>query len=133
MAEWTEEQRAEAAREWIAEVSTLVDEVAHWAREENWSVDLFEREHEERALGRYTVPHLKVATPFGEVHVEPIARQVIGADGRVDVRSWPFLNRVKLVRRGGAWEIITDSNVPLGIPWSKAAFLRLAKELQAAA
>jgi hypothetical protein len=124
---------ANAAAQWVSEVSALVDLVAQWAREENWSVHRFEQEHHESGLGTYAVPHLRVSTPFGEIQVEPVVRNVQGADGRVDVRSWPSLNRVRLVRKGGVWEVITDSNVPLGVPWSKAAFVRLAEDLQAAA
>lgn len=133
MAGWTKQQQEQARTSWVDAVNALVNEVIQWAKDEQWSVHRQDRDHDERLLGQYTVPHLRVVTPFGEVLVEPIARHVLGGDGRVDLRSWPSLNRVKLVRRGDAWEIMTDSNVALGLPWSKTTFLRLAKELQAAA
>jgi hypothetical protein len=120
-----------AHEEWLSLVSGLVDQVEAWALEENWSIHRYtKRLDEENEVGPYDAPALRVRLPEGEVHVNPIARNVYGhADGRVDLEAWPSLNRVRLVRRKGEWEIITDSNIPLRRPWEKATFTELARDL----
>ena len=87
---------------------------------------------EERPLGAYSVQTLRIRLPQGEVHVNPIARHVMGAEGRVDLEAWPSLNRVRLVPAADQWTVITDSNVPLDSPWGPETFIQLAKHLTAA-
>jgi hypothetical protein len=38
---------------------------------------------------------------------------------------------VKLIGRGNAWEIYTDSNIPLRQPWNAQVFVQLAQDLTA--
>lgn len=83
----------------------------------------------ERLLGDYTVPLLRIMLPRGELHLNPIALDVIGADGRVDLEAFPTLSRVKLIGENGGWKIMTDSNVPLRRPWEPATFVELVNDL----
>jgi len=115
--------------QWLDRVNHLVDQVAAWAEAQGWSTHRDVKVIEERELGRYTVPTLRVRTPQGEVHLDPIARHVMGADGRVDLEAWPSLNRVKLVPAADEWQVITDSNVTLTSPWGADTFVELAKSL----
>jgi hypothetical protein len=117
--------------QWLDRVSRLVDQIEAWAEARGWSTHRDVKAIEERDLGRYTVPTLRVRTPQGEVHVNPIARRIMGADGRVDIEAWPSLNRVKLVPVVDGWRIITDSNVLLTTPWVAESFATLAEELTA--
>ena len=41
------------------------------------------------------------------------------------------MRRVRLLRRGDDWQVITDSNVPLRRAWSKALFVDLLSSLTA--
>lgn len=116
-------------RQWIARVESLINQVDEWATAQSWATARTERSVSERLMGQYQLPVLRVRLPGGEVHVIPVALQVIGTDGRVDIEAFPTLNRVKLIGRGDQWEIYTDSNVPLRQPWNAATFAQLAQDL----
>lgn len=123
--------REKIVADWHDVVARLVEQIAKWAEAENWSVHRDRKTIHEERLGDYDLPTLRVRTNQGdEVHVNPVARYVMGrADGRVDLEGWPSLNRVRFIRRGGQWEIITDSNVPLRQPWNRKTFVQLARDL----
>ena len=114
-------------------LAPLMASIGQWAAEQGWPVSDQPREISERVLGTYRVTGLRVRTPSGDLLVEPIARHVIGGDGRVDLTAWPSLNRVKLVGHDGGWRVFTDSNLAWPKPWCKDTFLELARGLAAAA
>jgi len=128
------DERWQARRQaWIALVQELVDQVQQWAGEENWSLHRENKQIAEDVAGAYEVPALRIRNVSGEVRLDPIGLHIVGAEGRVDVEAWPSLNRVKLLRRGGKWIIMTDSNVPLRDEWGRDAFVRLVNDLLASA
>jgi hypothetical protein len=114
---------------WIGRVSALVDEVAAWCQAEGWAVEREEKIIREQALGQYMVPSLRITVAGGELSVNPIGLQVVGADGRVDLEAFPTLSRVKLVGDPSGWKIMTDSNVPLRLPWDRQTFVQLVRDL----
>jgi hypothetical protein len=118
-------------RQWLARIETVINQIETWAIAQGWATARSDRSIEERPLGTYTVPVLRVRLPSGEVHVIPVALQIINADGRIDIEAFPSLNRVKLIGRGDRWEIYTDSNVPLRQPWNAETFAQLARDLTA--
>jgi hypothetical protein len=118
-------------QQWMARVEAEINQIEGWAHAQGWSTARAVRNMNERMLGEYTVPVLRVRLPVGEVNVIPVALNVIGADGRIDIEAFPALNRVKLIGRGTAWEIYTDSNVPLRRPWNAETFVQLAQDLTA--
>jgi hypothetical protein len=118
--------------QWLGWVGSLLADVAAWAEAQGWSVHRDNKVLHEEALGTYQAPMLRVRTPSGELYVEPIALHVLGAEGRVDIQAWPSLNRVKLVRNGEEWRVVTDSGVPLRQPWDRQTFVQLAQDLTAA-
>lgn len=117
--------------EWLHRVGNLIDQVEAWSTAEGWAVLRDDKRIRERLLGEYTAPALRIRAPGGDVFLTPIALHIVGADGRVDLEAWPTLNRVKLVGRDGAWQIMTDSNVPLREPWGRDTFVSLVRDLQA--
>jgi hypothetical protein len=114
---------------WTQRVQKLVKEIATWARAEGWQIQQGTKTLQESPLGTYDVPTLQIHLPAGDLLVNPIALDVVGADGRVDLEAFPTLNRVKLVGKNGHWRIITDSNVPLSEAWGPELFAQLAKHL----
>jgi hypothetical protein len=58
-----------------------------------------------------------------------VGLHIVGGDGRVDIEGYPTLNRVKLIGVPGGWTIMTDSNVPLRVPWNAETFHQLARDL----
>jgi hypothetical protein len=105
-------------------------EIEEWALAEDWSVQRRRKRLTERSTGAYSVPSLHIRTGDGELFVMPVALNVVGAGGRVDLEAWPSLNRVRLIPDGDDWQIMTDSNVQLRGQWNKKSFVKLVRDLQ---
>jgi hypothetical protein len=85
---------------------------------------------EESSIGAYRVPFLRIRTPQGEVHFDPIARVVLGgSDGRVDLQAWPSMHRLLLLRYGDDVQIQDDWNKRIRRAWNRKTFTDLAVEL----
>ncbi len=119
----------EVLQEWKQLVENLIQEIARWSKAEGWSVDRQPVELNESKLGTYEVPSLVIDTPNGRLMVKPAARYVFGADGRVDLYSWPSLNKLLIVRTNEEWKLRTASGVDWPNPWKKETFLDVASEL----
>lgn len=122
--------------EWLRRVTELVEQVARWSREAGWGVELGQERIDERLLGRYEAPAARVSLPPGDlperaVLVVPVGLHIVGGDGRVDLEGYPTLSRVKLIGAPNGWVIMTDSNVPLRLPWNADTFRQLAQDLVA--
>jgi len=126
------DRSGQAREEWLAAVRQLVDQVAAWARDQKWAVDRQEKPLRESRLGDYDVPVLVVRAPEGLVYLDPVARYVAKADGRVDLYSFPSMNRMMLVRVDSRWVLKTDSGVRWPQAWGKQTFTRLVGLLNAA-
>lgn len=119
--------------DWLAKLRDLMDAIKSWAEQRRWFVEEQEKTVEEDRIGRYMVPTLFIQAPGGKIHVEPIACDIIGAQGRVDVEAFPSLKRLLLVLVEGEWKIETDSRIDWPEPWSEQAFARLVDALTNAA
>jgi hypothetical protein len=119
------DRRARELADWIAEVEQLAQEVRAWCDARGWAVSPSERRIEESAYGTYAVPELMIRSPSGPVYLEPVARDVAGARGRVDLLAWPSLTRMMLVRKANRWVLQTDSGVDWPEPWSQQTFERV--------
>lgn len=116
---------------WLTLVNSLVSDIATWAEEQGWPVHRDEKQLKEEHLGQYSVPDLVIRLPGGRIIVEVVGRNIIGAEGRVDIEAFPSMNRMLLVRQGDKWKVKTDARVDWPRPWSKKTFLELAKVLTA--
>jgi hypothetical protein len=119
---------------WVHSVESLCRQVADWAARKKWTVTWQSHHLTEELLGSYDVPSLTVQTDHGIVTLKPIAREVMGATGRVDLSAYPTLFRVMLLRspKDGQWRIRTDSGVYIKQPWSESTFLDLVADLTGA-
>jgi hypothetical protein len=122
--------------DWVRRVTALVEQIAEWSREARWRVELGRESIDERLLGRYEAPTARVTLPPGDlperaVMVVPVGLHVAGGDGRIDLEGYPTLSRVKLIGVREGWTIMTDSNVPLRLPWNADTFRQLAQDLVA--
>jgi hypothetical protein len=121
---------AQFRNEWLQAVDVVVQEVRSWAERKGWTVTEERREVREERLGTYHVSVLQIDTPRGRVILEPIARDVLGAEGRVDLYAWPTLYRVMLLRRADmSWVVRTESGINWPQPWEEATFVTLAEGL----
>jgi len=126
------ETRDHVLLEWKQACDTLLRQVADWVRQEaHWSAEVYNREITEEGLGTYHVASLRIETPQGRLHLEPIARIVFGGTGTVELYAWPTLYRVRLLRdpEGSAWKVLTDSGIILRQPWNRDNFIMLAEDL----
>ena len=114
---------------WITRVRALADQIKGWSQSQGWSVEGELKTVHEDLLGEYSISALRITTPIGTLHFNPIALHVAGADGRIDLEAFPTLSRVKLLGANGGWKVMTDSNVPLREPWNEKTFVQLASDL----
>ncbi|MBM4029537.1 MAG: hypothetical protein FJ280_29685 [Planctomycetes bacterium] len=119
--------------DWLVKLRELMDSIKTWAERRRWFVDEHEKTIEEDDVGKYTVPTLFIQAPSGKIVVEPIGCNIIGAQGRVDIESFPSLNRLLLILVDGEWKIKTDSRIEWPEPWSEQSFINLVKALTSAA
>lgn len=118
---------------WERAVTELCDEVEGWATEKGWSVARQIKQMPEEGWGAYTLPFLSIRTPESAIDVDPIGRNIIEADGRVDIVSFPALNRMLLLRIRDEWRLKTDARVDWPNPWNKETFFHLVHALASAA
>ncbi len=125
---------ANERQQWSQLVSEFCDQVRGWAEEAGWQVTRKTLDRTEEVLGTYEVPMLIIQTATRAVMVEPVARMIMGATGRIDVYAYPTLFRVMLLRSGasGEWRIRTDSGFFLPQSWSKETFVTLVGDLAGA-
>ena len=129
------QDRLDALRDqWVADATALVDQVAAWAAsaadERGWRIERSDVTLAEEAVGgAYTVPKLTILAGEDELQLEPIARGVLGSEGRYDLTAWPNLFRVSLLHKNGEWVILTKSGLYWPNPWSRETFLHIAEGL----
>src|ERR1700761_989231 len=76
-----------AIQQWKRETNCLLGDISDWAKSRGWIVARADKELTEESLGTYTVSDLNIKVPGGVLIVEVRGRNVVGAEGRVDVYS----------------------------------------------
>jgi hypothetical protein len=123
-AESCEEQRDE----WVAVVEQLVSEAETWATEQHWSVHRGPKSITEGRLGTYEVPALLIWSPAGRFVLDPIARFVGGASGRIDFCVFPSCDSVMILRTDAGWQVENNPRT-ISRPWSRQTFFEVISEL----
>ena len=114
---------------WRDAVRALFKTVRDWSEQEGWLVEASEASIYEEGAGQYTLHILTVCLSSGRVHLEPVARDVLGAQGRVDIIGWPSLTRVMLLRKGETWKVKTEMGPAWPKSWGRETFVELAQLL----
>ena len=114
--------------EWVAAVERIVDQAEAWTREQPWFVHRDRKTITEDRIGSYEVSVLMIRTPQAPLILDPIARYVGGASGRIDFCVFPSYEYVLVVRTEAAWQFVTNPPT-IDRSWSKEAFLEIAAEL----
>lgn len=114
---------------WVKAVEDLINTIKEWSISKGWLVESQQKDISELYLGNYKVPTLFIQSPHGRIHVDPIGCNIIGAEGRVDILSFPSLSRVLLIRMNNKWQVKTDSRIDWPEPWSKETFIGLVNKL----
>ncbi len=114
---------------WLHVLEKLKSDVQKWAKENQWEIEIEDKDIEERYLGQYKAPILRIKADNGWLILEPVGKRVYGCEGLVQVQSFPAGNRVKLLLDGEKWRIRTESSLDWPSLWSKKNFFMLAREL----
>jgi hypothetical protein len=115
--------------EWVAEAQRLIQEASTSAEKRGWAVKRDQKNITEEVIGTYEAPSLLIHTPKGRLLFEPIARYVLGAEGRFDFCVMPSYDSIPLVKTDNGWVFYTTSRMDLNLPWSEQAFETVAVEL----
>src|SRR5947209_6644981 len=92
--------------EWVRAVEQLVSNVEAWCRANDWPTRRIPKTVTESQIGEYTVPALRIQVDLVKLLLEPVARYVAGAAGRVDLYSMPEYDDVAvLFPEEGAWQV----------------------------
>ena len=114
--------------EWVAAVERIVADAEAWATEQHWFVHRDRKTITEGGLGSYEVPVLMIRAPAGRLVLEPGERYVGGATGLIELSAFPSYEYVLIVRTDAGWHFVIDPPT-LDRPWSREAFLEIAKGL----
>ncbi len=116
--------------DWLAVLEGLMADIEQWAAEQDWQVARLKKKTiHERGIGTYSVSDLRIRTHSGVLNAEVVARDIVGADGRVDLVSFPTMDRFVVVREGDKWIVHDDYRRRRPRLWSKKAFVDVAEEL----
>ena len=114
---------------WTSLIDDLMKTIESWAEEQGWFVEHKPKTISEDNIGTYEVLEVYIKTPQGRIIVEPVGRNIIGAEGRVEITTFPSLNRILLVRSEDRWKVKTDSRIDWPEPWNKETFLNIVHAL----
>ncbi len=128
--------RERIKQDWFAALNELFDKIENWlkpfADKNKLSLSREQISINELYFGEYKVSRLRIKLANQEVMVEPIGRQVIGAEGRADIRG-PGGSTVKLLLVNKDWEdlrsaisVSISTDIP---PASKAPHTKTSPEL----
>ena len=120
--------------EWLRALEQLVDEAECWAKKQSWHVRREMVSLQEDRLGSYDAPSLHIMVSKPAVFFQPVARYIVGAEGRVDLYRFPTYDTFILVRSKGRWQFVATDTGPLDppLPWNEETFVRLTEQLEAA-
>jgi len=90
--------------DWLDILKDLMSNVKAWAEAAGWETRLTGRDVNERGFRRYEVPVLVLDRGEAEVSLVPVAREVPGGGGLVDLYLMPDFDAVaSLYEEGGRW------------------------------
>ncbi len=114
---------------WLADVEGVFDQAERWAAKRQWMTKRDSKVITEESIGQYEAPVLLIHTPQGRLLLDPIARFVFGAEGRIDFCVMPSFDSVMLVKTDGNWSFSSNSRADLELPWSEPSFEKVAVEI----
>ena len=114
---------------WVAELKSIVDQAEQWSRRQDWTVRRDSKPITEPMLGTYTVPVLLIHTPQGRLILDPIGRDIVGAEGRIDLCVMPSYDPMPLVKGEHGWEFWSPQSQSPGRSWNEADFVAVVKQL----
>jgi hypothetical protein len=119
--------------EWVAAVEKLIQDAEAWSKKQDWATRRDPKTLKEKGQGEYIVPRLLIHTIDGRLLLDPIARDVMGATGLVELCVMPSYDSIKIVRFEDGWKMLPEKGdgefTPLTEETFLATVLRLLKTL----
>lgn len=115
--------------EWIAAVGDFMDETETWAKRQGWGVLREPKVIKEDDIGTYSVPRMLLHDLFGRVVLDPVARFVMGAEGRIDIHVIPSWESLIIVRMPEGWDLIYDDAEGPRSRWSEEVMIKTVLEI----
>lgn len=102
------EDRINKVREvWLERLSQLVKDVRLWAEGSDWSTRQISKKMSDPQLGSYEAPALLMQKETTRVLLDPIAHDVPGADGVVDLYLMPAYDDIAtIIDLDGKWHLL---------------------------
>lgn len=98
--------QGEARDAWIERLSSLLNDVAGWAKVLGWDTRRIEKRMEDAQAGVYQAPALLLQQEAVRVLLDPIARSAPGAEGVVDLYLLPAYDDIaSLYLVDGSWQL----------------------------
>lgn len=117
--------------EWLSDVDAMVDQATEWAKARGWSTKVDTKTISEELIGTYEAPRLLIHAPEARFLLDPIAKCVVGAAGRIDFCVIPSYDAVPLVKTDGGWRFLADGSDQRELAWSDESFGQICAELAA--
>jgi len=115
--------------DWVDEIEKIVDQAKFWAEARGWAVSADEKQISEDIIGTYEAPRLLIHSPRARFLLDPVARYVVGASGRLDLCVLPSYDAVLLVKTDKGWRFVSTSRRDLNLAWSEKSFGKVCDEL----
>ena len=119
-------------KQWQSTVDAVLTDVEQWCVQAGWLVHSSELSIDEDSTGTYKTRQLQIKTPIDHLFVQPIGRDIVAADGRIDIYAWPSLYRAILILHGKKWVLLDDFGKKWPTPWSRETFIDVAQKLTSA-
>jgi hypothetical protein len=116
---------------WLSELDRLMTEAQAWSSERGWLTERETKSMEEPGIGAYEAPSLNIRRPDAVLLLEPLARDVVGAQGCVDFSVFPSYERVLLLLSDDGWKFAAPEKKSVRGGWSKRSFYKFADDLAA--
>jgi hypothetical protein len=115
---------------WLQDVEAVMRQAENWSRKRDWATRRDVKTITESPFGAYQVPVLLIHTPQGRLLLDPHARFVFGAEGRIDFCVYPSFDSTLLVKtENGNWEFLELGPPERHLPWSEETIGQVAKQL----
>src|SRR5437016_5038498 len=88
---------------WVRDVEQMAADVERWCAARDLFVKRETKDLDEEEIGSYQLPVLTIQLPTGRIYFNPIARFIVGAEGRIEMYAVPSFAQVVLIRRGNGW------------------------------
>ncbi len=115
--------------DWIGEVSAVIEQAASWAAKRGWATRQEPKIIAEEIFGSYEAPRLLIHTPTGRLLLDPVAKSIVGAEGRIDFCVIPSYDSVAVVKSDAGWMLLPDARNGPPVAWSEETFEKASLEL----